>query len=61
VRIFDPVPMPMARLMGRERAQLLVESPQRANLHAFVRRWLQSLRAMRTPVRWHLEIDPGEI
>lgn len=61
VRIFDPVPMPMARLMGRERAQLLVESSQRASLHAFVQRWLEHLRAVRAPVRWHLEIDPGEI
>jgi primosomal protein N' (replication factor Y) len=51
----------MARLMGRERAQLLVESSQRVSLHAFVPRWLERLRAVRTPVRWHLEIDPGEI
>ncbi len=61
VEIFDPVPMPLARLKGRERAQLLIESPQRSALHTFVNAWLGALGAIKTRVRWALEIDPSEI
>jgi primosomal protein N' (replication factor Y) len=61
VRVYDPVPMPLVRLAGRERAQLLVESASRKALHAFVDAWLARLGEVRTPVRWQLEIDPLEI
>jgi primosomal protein N' (replication factor Y) len=59
--LFDPVPMPLMRLAGRERAQLLLEADSRAALHAFLDRWLAQLDAVRTPVRWQLEVDPLEI
>ncbi|HEY5763109.1 MAG TPA: primosomal protein N', partial [Rhodocyclaceae bacterium] len=36
VAIYDPVPMKLARLANRERAQLLVESPSRPALQAFL-------------------------
>ncbi|HWS76108.1 MAG TPA: primosomal protein N' [Quisquiliibacterium sp.] len=61
VAVYDPVPMPLMRLAGRERAQLLLESASRSALHAFLDRWLPQLDALRTPVRWQLEIDPLEI
>ena len=61
ITIFDPVPMPMARIAGRARAQLLVDSPSRQELHRFVAAWLLRLDAVATRVRWQLEIDPNEI
>lgn len=61
VRVYDPVPMPMVRMAGRERGQLLVESASRKALHAFVDAWLARLGATKTTVRWQLEIDPLEI
>ncbi len=61
VSLFDPVPMPLMRLAGRERAQLLLEASSRPVLHAFLDRWLHRLAALRTPVRWQLEVDPLEI
>jgi len=61
VRIFDPVQMPLVRLAGRERAQLLVESPARPALHRFLDAWLAALAQLRTPVRWQLDVDPQEI
>ncbi|MEN9315173.1 MAG: hypothetical protein RIS35_1566 [Pseudomonadota bacterium] len=61
VVVFDPVPMPMMRLAGQERAQLLVESASRRALHAFVEDWLARLGAIRPQVQWQLEIDPLEI
>ena len=61
VLVFDPVPMPMMRLAGQERAQLLVESASRRALHAFVDDWLGRLGTIRPQVQWQLEIDPLEI
>lgn len=61
IRIAEPVPMPMARLAGRERAQLLLESSSRPTLQALLGRSLPTLRALggvHTKVHWHLEVDP---
>jgi len=61
VRVFDPVPMALQKLAGAERAQLLVEADRRGPLQAFLRAWLESLRARRSRVRWQIEVDPQEI
>lgn len=61
ILIAEPVPMPMARLAGRERAQLLLESPSRPMLQAMLSRSLPALRMLSTEharVHWHLEVDP---
>jgi primosomal protein N' (replication factor Y) len=60
-QLFDPVPMPMQRLKGRERAQLLIEARSRARLHAFLDRWLPVLRSARPRMNWQIEIDPAEV
>jgi primosomal protein N' (replication factor Y) len=61
VRVFDPVPMALQRLAGAERAQLLIEADRRGPLHAFLRAWLEALRAKRSRIRWQVEVDPQEI
>jgi primosomal protein N' (replication factor Y) len=61
VRLYDPVPMALARRAGVERAQLVVEADRRPALQAFLREWLARLRATRTAVRWQVEVDPAEI
>jgi primosomal protein N' (replication factor Y) len=61
VRVFDPVPMALQRLAGVERAQLLVEADRRGPLQAFLRAWLEGLRAKRSRIRWQVEVDPQEI
>jgi primosomal protein N' (replication factor Y) (superfamily II helicase) len=62
ITLYDPVPMPLTRLAGIWRAQLLVESRNRAALQAFVRTWLAEVRARTRElpggVRWHIEVDP---
>ncbi|MFM8501719.1 MAG: primosomal protein N' [Fluviibacter sp.] len=68
VFIYDPVPMRMVRLAGRERAQLLLESPSRVALQNFLNQWLPMISAGRgmtrghAPggVRWGVEVDPLE-
>ena len=61
ILIAEPVPMPMVRLAGRERAQLLLESPSRPLLQAMLGHYLPALRALsleHSRVHWHLEVDP---
>jgi primosomal protein N' (replication factor Y) len=62
VLLYDPVPMRLARLKNRERAQLLVESKSRPALQNFLTQWMAALYARRTPreLRWHLDVDPLE-
>ncbi|GAB3403559.1 primosomal protein N' [Massilia agilis] len=61
VFINDPIPMTMTRVHNMERAQLLVESSSRPALQAFLKAWMADLRAMKTRVRWSLEVDPLDI
>jgi primosomal protein N' (replication factor Y) len=59
--LYDPVPMSLARLAGRERAQVLVQSRSRRALQAFLAAWSQTLYALKPgKVRWHLDVDPIE-
>ena len=63
VAIYDPVPMKLYRLANLERAQLLVESPSRAALQAFLPRWREAIETVKASrrLRWHLEVDPLEV
>jgi primosomal protein N' (replication factor Y) len=61
VLVFDPVRMALQKLAGAERAQLLVEADRRGPLQAFLRAWLEGLRAKRSRIRWQIEVDPQEI
>lgn len=68
VFLYDPVPMRMVKMAGRERAQLLIESPSRIALQNFLNDWLPRISAGRgmtrgaAPggVRWAVEVDPLE-
>ncbi|MHB8758712.1 MAG: primosomal protein N' [Thiobacillus sp.] len=59
VSVFAATPAPMARVANLERAQLLIQSPSRAALQAFVRDWRPRLESIRPrPARWSLDVDP---
>lgn len=61
VTVYDAVPALMARLAHRERAQLLVQAPQREALQAYLRRWVPLLHTLPLRgVRWSLDVDPAE-
>jgi primosomal protein N' (replication factor Y) (superfamily II helicase) len=62
VMLYDAVPMRMAKLANLERGQILVESPTRSQLQAFLPRWRALIENYKTPsrLRWHLEVDPLE-
>ncbi|KQQ31034.1 primosomal protein N' [Duganella sp. Leaf126] len=62
ITINDPIPMTMTRVHNVDRAQLLIESPSRPQLQAFLKEWMALLRAMKTSrVKWSLEVDPLDI
>jgi primosomal protein N' (replication factor Y) len=60
VTLYDPVPMPLARLASEMRAQLLVEAARRAPLHRFLQAWLDQVRELKAPrhLRWSIDVDP---
>ena len=61
ITVNDPIPMSMARVHDMERAQLLVESPSRPALQAFLKEWMLALREQKTRIKWSLEVDPVDI
>jgi len=63
VRLLGPVPAAMARRAGRHRAQVLLESAERASLHRFIQTWLPAVEALPAArrVHWALDVDPIEI
>lgn len=61
ITINDPIPMTMTRVHNVDRAQLLIESSSRPVLQAFLKVWIADLRALKTRVKWGVEIDPVDI
>ena len=63
IALYDAVPMPLAKLAGVHRAQLLVESASRPALQRWLPIWLRNVREMRlaSRARWQIEVDPQEI
>jgi primosomal protein N' (replication factor Y) len=63
IALYDAVPMPLAKLAGLHRAQLLVESASRPALQRWLPIWLRSVREMdaASRTRWQIEVDPQEI
>ncbi|MBX3650214.1 MAG: primosomal protein N' [Burkholderiales bacterium] len=62
VSVYDPIPAGMMRKAGRERAHLLLQSPSRKELRAFLGAWHPQLAtAASSAVRWALDVDPAEL
>ena len=63
IMLLGPIPAPMPRRAGRYRAQLLVQSSNRAALHHFLGEWLLLMEREKSgrKVRWSLDIDPIEL
>jgi len=53
--------MTMTRVANVNRAQLLIESPSRPALQAFLKVWLAAIRNIKTRAKWSLEVDPVDI
>ena len=62
VTIYPVVPLPVQRVAGIERQQMLVESASRAALQRFLAVWLPALHGVRARhrklERWAIDVDP---
>jgi primosomal protein N' (replication factor Y) len=62
IEVFDPVPAPLERKAGFDRAQLLVRAPGRPAMQRFLPEWKAELAAREARrVRWSLDVDPQEM
>jgi primosomal protein N' (replication factor Y) len=62
VDVYDAVPAPVARIAGRERGHLLVQSTSRDELQRFVDAWTPHLSGREARrVRWALDVDPLDL
>ncbi len=63
VAVLGPIPALRERLAGRYRAQLLLQSSERAPLHGLLRRCLPELDGLPEArrVRWSLDVDPIDL
>ncbi|MFP5384036.1 MAG: primosomal protein N', partial [Gammaproteobacteria bacterium] len=61
--LMGPAPAPMARRGGRFRAQLLVQAPDRGELHRFLAGFVPLIEAdpESRRVRWSLDVDPQDL
>jgi primosomal protein N' (replication factor Y) len=63
VSMHGPMPAPMPRRAGVQRAQLLIEATERSTLQEFLGGWIESLRAMPEgkALRWSIDVDPVDL
>ncbi len=63
VWLMGPVPAPMERRAGRNRAQLLLQAESRQALQRLLTVWAPRLESLKTgrKVRWSLDVDPAEL
>ena len=63
VQIMDAVISPMEKLAGRYRAQLMVRSGHRGQLHRLLPGWIESMEnnPQSRRARWSIDIDPMEM
>jgi len=61
--LLGPIPAAMEKRAGRYRAQLLIQTDKRAQLHNFLRHWLPQLAQLpqAKKVRWSIDVDAMEL
>jgi len=63
IEVWGPVPAPMPRRAGQQRAQLLLLANRREHLQAILRGWAARIEGdpLARTVRWSLDVDPIEL
>lgn len=62
IDIWGPIPAPMERKAGRYQAHMVLLSPQRAQMHFYVRQWWQQvLKAKANDFKVNIDVDPQEL
>ena len=58
VRVLGPAEAPLAVVRGRHRFRLLVKSPRRFDLSAYLREWLAAVPGRKGKIRLDVDVDP---
>jgi primosomal protein N' (replication factor Y) len=58
VRVLGPAEAPLAVVRGRHRFRLLVKSPRRFDLSAYLREWLTAMPRRKGKIRLDIDVDP---
>src|SRR5262245_53715310 len=58
VRVLGPAEAPLAVVRGRHRFRLLVKSPRRFDLSAYLREWLAAVPRRKGKIRLDVDVDP---
>jgi primosomal protein N' (replication factor Y) len=63
IDLWGPLPSPMEKRAGRYRAQLFIQSGNRAALHKLLRPWVLALEQSKLgrKVRWSIDVDPLDV
>ncbi len=63
IELLGPIPSPMEKRAGRYRAQLFVQSGNRATLHKLLHPWVLALEQSKLgrKVRWSIDVDPLDV
>lgn len=62
IDIWGPIPAPMERKAGRYQAHMVLLSPQRAQMHFYVRTWWQQLLKQKpNDCKVNIDVDPQEL
>ena len=63
VQLLGPVPAPMTKRAGFYRYQLLLQSPQRPDLHTLLDKLIPEVAKLKIApkVRWSLDVDPADL
>ena len=59
IKLFSPVPAPLHRRSGLERARIMIQAAARSRLQDFLRSWRERINQdADRKVRWTIEVDP---
>jgi primosomal protein N' (replication factor Y) len=61
--VHGPLAAPMPLRAGAHRGQVLIESPERASMQAFLPAWLDHVRSLpdERKLRWSIDVDPVDL
>ena len=58
VRIFDPVPLSVQKVMDVERGQLLIEADSKVEMQKFLNRFQPKALSLKAKGSWYIDVDP---
>ena len=58
VRIFEPVPLTVQKVMDIERGQLLIEADNKVEMQKFLNRFQPEALSLKAKGSWYIDVDP---